>query len=70
MLELSVDGVKGEYGVLTDVGVPVFETGAAGWNERLEELSVLREFGEESKSCSTDVLVRMLLEEDQLTLGG
>lgn len=63
VLELTVDGVNGKDGVLSHVRVTVLETGAAGWDERLEKFGVLGDFLEESKGCTANVFVWVLLYE-------
>jgi hypothetical protein len=41
MFEGTIDGVDGEDGVFADVGMPVFQAGAACGNQRFEEFGVL-----------------------------
>ena len=62
VLELAVDGVDREDGVLADVGVSMFEAGAADWDEGFEDFDVFGDLLEEPERCTTDVFVRMLLE--------
>ena len=61
MLEVTVDRVDGEHGVLPNVRVPVLETGTTDRDERLEDLNVLGELLQESERRPADVLVGMLL---------
>ena len=61
VLELAVDRVHGEDGVLAHVRVPVLEARAARRDERLKELCVLGYLLEEAERGAADVLVGMLL---------
>lgn len=60
-LVFAVDGVDGKDGVFADVGVTVLEAGATDWDERLEEFDVLGDLLQESKGCTANVLVGVLL---------
>jgi hypothetical protein len=64
VLIFAVDGVDGENGVLTNVGVSVFKAGSAGWDEGFEEFGVLGYFLKETECCTTNVLVRVLLKDE------
>ena len=61
VLELAVDRVHGEDGVLAHVRVPVLEARAARRDERLEELCVLGDLLEEAERGAADILVGVLL---------
>ncbi len=57
VLVLAVDAEDGEDGVLADVGMPKFKTGADSRDERFEELDVGRYFLKEAESCAANVFV-------------
>lgn len=61
VLELAVNGVYSEDGVLAHVGVTVFKTRATDGDEGLENFDVLRKLLEEPERCSADVFIGMLL---------
>ena len=58
---LAVDAVDGEDGIFADVGVSVLEAGAAGGDERLEELGVTGDLLEEAEGRAADVFIGVLL---------
>ena len=45
MFEGTIDGVDGKDGVFTDVGVAVFQAGAAEWDEKFKKFGVPGFFG-------------------------
>ena len=61
VLELAVDRVHGEDGVLAHVRVSVFQARAHGGDERLEQLGVLGDFLQEAERRAPDVFVGVLL---------
>ena len=61
VLELLVYRVDGEYRVLADVRVSVFEAGTADGNERFKDFDVLGDLLEETKRRASYVFVWMLL---------
>lgn len=63
MLEFAVDGVYCEDCVFANVGVPVFEAGAADWDKGFEEFCIFGDFLEETKGCAADIFVWVLLGE-------
>lgn len=61
MFEFAVDGVYGEYCVFADIGMTMFEAGAACGDEGFEEFGVLGDFLEKAESCAADVFIGVLL---------
>ena len=61
MLELAIDGVDREDRVLAHIRVTVFEAGSADGDEGFEDLYVFGDLLQESKGCTADVFVRVLL---------
>ena len=62
IFEFAVDGVYREDGVFADVGMTMFQAGAADRDQRFEEFSIFRDFLEETEGCAADIFVWMLLE--------
>lgn len=64
MFEFPIDRVDGEYGILADKGMPVFEAGPTRRYEGFKKLSIFGNFLEESEGSATDIFIRMLLRRD------
>lgn len=61
MLEFAINGVYSEDSILSDVGMTMFKTCAAGGNEGFKKLHVFGYLLKESKRSPPDIFVWMLL---------